>query len=136
MAYTTEEKAEVLEYYFNKIGDQKPDDLLFSYNSLTPRDPSSIRRQFYKTLDKANLKHITMHSLRHSFATTLIGCGASIKAVQSALGHSSATMTLDTYSHLMSSDLGDAASRADALLSNTNENLIFISQEAKSIKKK
>lgn len=93
------------------------------------------RKRFNQALDRAELKHVTMHSLIHSFATKLIGCGASIKAVQSALGHSSATMTLDTCSHLMISDLGDAALRADALLSNTNKNLIFMSQEIKSINK-
>lgn len=37
------------------------------------------------------------HSLRHYYATLLIHAGASVKTVQMALGHSTPTITLDTY---------------------------------------
>lgn len=39
------------------------------------------------------------HGLRHYFATLLIHAGASVKTVQLALGHSTATITLNTYAH-------------------------------------
>lgn len=39
----------------------------------------------------------TLHSMRHFFATTLIFNGAKVKAVQLACGHSSSSITLDTY---------------------------------------
>lgn len=42
----------------------------------------------------------TPHDLRHYYASLLIQSGASIKAVQARLGHSSAKVTLDTYGHL------------------------------------
>lgn len=127
--------AQTLEDHRDKLGPCCPDELLFSYNSLSPLDPSNVRKRFIASLNRANLKHVTMHSLRHSFATTLIGCGASIKAVQAALGHSSATMTLDVYSHLMSTDLGDAASRVDALLSDANGKLFHLSQSVQAVNK-
>jgi integrase len=38
-----------------------------------------------------------LHSLRHYFATLLIHSGASVKRVQLALGHSTPTITLNTY---------------------------------------
>jgi integrase len=38
-----------------------------------------------------------LHGLRHFFATSLIHAGASVKTVQVALGHSSPTVTLNTY---------------------------------------
>ena len=44
------------------------------------------------------------HDLRHHYASVLIGAGCSIRAVQDALGHSNASETLDTYSHLRPSD--------------------------------
>lgn len=48
---------------------------------------------------------LTFHSLRHYFASSLLSSGrCSIVAVQRALGHSSASITLDTYGHLMPSD--------------------------------
>jgi integrase len=40
------------------------------------------------------------HDLRHHYASLLIRHGESVKTVQARLGHSSATETLDTYSHL------------------------------------
>lgn len=45
-----------------------------------------------------------LHDLRHYFASLLIVQGASVKAVQHALGHASATETLNTYSHLWPDD--------------------------------
>jgi len=44
------------------------------------------------------------HACRRYFAFLLIAQGSSVKAVQSALGHSSAVQTLDTYSHLWPDD--------------------------------
>jgi integrase len=40
------------------------------------------------------------HDLRHYYAILLIRSGASVKTVQTLLGHSSVLETLDTYSHL------------------------------------
>jgi integrase len=42
----------------------------------------------------------TPHDLRHFYASTLIRPGASVKAIQVRLGHSSAKTTLDVYGHL------------------------------------
>lgn len=44
------------------------------------------------------------HATRHLFASILIDSGASIKAVQTPLGHSTPSVTLDVYSHLISSE--------------------------------
>ena len=43
----------------------------------------------------------TPHDLRHTFASTLLHAGCSVKELQERLGHASAKVTLDTYSHLM-----------------------------------
>ena len=47
---------------------------------------------------------LTFHALRHHYASSLISAGCSIVAVQRALGHSSASITLNIYGHLMPSD--------------------------------
>lgn len=44
------------------------------------------------------------HDLRHHYASSLLSAGCSIVAVQRALGHSSASISLDIYGHLMPSD--------------------------------
>jgi integrase len=44
------------------------------------------------------------HDLRHAFASMLIAAGCSVKAVQNALGHASASTTLDLYAHIWPGD--------------------------------
>jgi integrase len=41
-----------------------------------------------------------LHDLRHFYASGLIAAGCDVVTVQRALGHHSATVTLNTYSHL------------------------------------
>ena len=50
----------------------------------------------------------TFHSLRHTFASGLCNKREYPKVIQSLLGHSSITQTMDTYSHLMGG-MGDEA---------------------------
>jgi integrase len=50
------------------------------------------------------------HDLRHTYASALIQAGCSVKVVQARLGHTSASVTLDVYSHLWPDD--DDRSRA------------------------
>jgi site-specific recombinase XerD len=51
---------------------------------------------------------INFHRFRHSFASNLIRIGRSIKAVQMLMCHKNVTLTLNTYSHLLPSDLEEA----------------------------
>ena len=48
-----------------------------------------------------NVNTLSFHDLRHTYATYLLSKGIAIKYVQEQLGHSSAKITLDTYSHVM-----------------------------------
>jgi integrase len=48
----------------------------------------------------AGAEGLRLHDLRHVYASALIHAGESVKTVQRRLGHSSAAMTLDVYSHL------------------------------------
>lgn len=45
--------------------------------------------------------YTTLHGLRHTSATLLIAQGMDIKTVSSRLGHSSTTVTLNTYTHAL-----------------------------------
>lgn len=56
------------------------------------------------------------HALRHYFATLLVFSGASVKTVQMALGHSTPTVTLNTYVGLWPEQLERTRSLVDAAL--------------------
>ena len=76
---------------------------------VTDDDGRPIRRSKWghiwsRVAQKAGAPEVRFHDLRHYFASALISAGCSVKAVQSALGHASATETPDTYSHLWPSD--------------------------------
>jgi integrase len=80
-------------------------------------DPDNLRNRVWApALKKAELRRVTMHSLRHTFASLLIAQGESVKYVQRQLGHASATLTLDTYSHLFPAEKRTSAMRLEAQL--------------------
>jgi integrase len=56
------------------------------------------------------------HQLRHFYASLLIRAGESVKVVQSRLGHTSAKMTLDIYSHLWREEEEGTSAAVDCVL--------------------
>ena len=58
---------------------------------------------------------IRFHDLRHTAATILLIKGVHVKLVSEMLGHSTITLTLDTYSHVIPAMHGDAAAAMDAV---------------------
>ncbi len=67
-------------------------------------------------LTRAGLPSVRFHDLRHTYATPLLTKGVHPKIVSEMLGHSSVSITLDVYSHVIPG-LGDVATSAmeDAL---------------------
>ena len=66
-------------------------------------NPNYLLRVFKKLLNEASLPHMPFHDLRHSAATILLSMGVIIKVVQELLGHSTISITLGTYAHLLPS---------------------------------
>jgi integrase len=64
----------------------------------------------------AALAPIGLHEGRHTCASILIAAGVNVKALSSYLGHSSITITLDRYGHLMPGSEDEAVERVDAYL--------------------
>jgi integrase len=61
---------------------------------------NAVKRFFNPALEKAKLRHVSFHSLRHTNASMRIAAGQNIKYIQTQLGHASIKMTLDIYGHL------------------------------------
>ena len=86
-----------LNYSRNNIADFSGD-----YRRLTPR---SIQRLISKYAKLAGItKHVSPHTMRHSFATDLLMNGADIRSVQSMLGHSNISTT-QVYTHVTDAHL-------------------------------
>lgn len=66
-----------------------------------PMDPRNSLRAFKVATAAAGLPaKVTLHTLRHSAATTMLDDGIHLKAVSDMLGHASVQITGDTYSHV------------------------------------
>jgi len=65
-----------------------------------PMNPSAAYRRLKKLLGEAKLPDVTFHELRHTFATQAASSGIDPRTLASILGHTKASFTLDTYTHV------------------------------------
>ena len=68
-------------------------------NPLSPE--SLVRRQFLPALERAGVKRVRFHDLRHTNVALRIEQGQNIKYIQNQLGHASIQTTIDRYGHLL-----------------------------------
>ncbi|HWU23553.1 MAG TPA: site-specific integrase, partial [Nocardioides sp.] len=82
------------------LADRDPGDLVFpGIRNGQPLRVSTFRSTFTAAAVAIGVPDLHPHQLRHTAASLAIASGADVKVVQQMLGHSSATMTLDTYGH-------------------------------------
>lgn len=82
-------------------------------------EPRNLTRKFYSLVKAAGIPKTNLHALRHSLATRLLEMSISPKVVQEILGHSTITLTLDTYSHVMPELKKEAVDKLSSIF-NTN----------------
>lgn len=90
-------------------------DLVFCTEIGKPTEPTNLIRKFKSLIKQAGLKNVNFHALRHTYATRLLEVNEHPKVVQEILGHSSISMTLDTYSHVMPDVKKAAAAKINSL---------------------
>ena len=98
------------------LGDNYKDQDLVNCNKIgNPINPVSTYIEFKKISRSINLPEIKLHDLRHTFSTLFLENGGNIKTLQQILGHSSISVTMDTYSHVTDEMLDSAARNMDSM---------------------
>lgn len=77
-----------------------PGRFLFTGSTNQPIPPTTVHHWWMRLCQRAEVGRLTIHGLRHYFASGLIASGCDVVTVQRSLGHKSPSVTLDTYSHL------------------------------------
>jgi integrase len=81
-------------------------------------------RHFHKCLEKAGLRRIRFHDLRHTFASLLIQNGEPLAYIKDQLGHASIKMTVDVYGHLVPGSNRQAVNRLPTLSRKVHSKLL------------
>ncbi|MEX2206767.1 MAG: tyrosine-type recombinase/integrase [Myxococcota bacterium] len=93
-------------------------DLVFANEIGRALDDRNVAQRWLREgLKRAGLDpKLRLYDLRHTSATHLLALGVNIKAVSERLGHTSAKMTLDVYSHVLPGMQEEATARIEAAL--------------------
>lgn len=78
-------------------------------------NPSTFSNHINVIEDKAGIQHISVHGLRHTFATMLNAQGIDIARISAELGHSNITTTLNKYTHIFGNVSSSSRGIANAL---------------------
>ena len=90
-------------------------------NPEQPIHPAAAYRKLKVILKHAELPMLRFHDLRHTFATHAMKGGVDAKTLSGILGHTNASFTLDTYTHVTS----DMQKSASAVVGNMLKNMMI-----------
>lgn len=91
------------------------------YKPELPINPNTAYKRMKELLKIAELPSIRFHDLRHTFATHALTSGVDAKTLSRILGHTNASFTLDTYTHVTT----DMQKRASNIVGGFVNNLII-----------
>jgi integrase len=93
------------------------EDLVFCTTTGGRLDPGNVYESFHRQLKRAGLPKRRVHDLRHSAAIVALQVGVGLKEVSDMLGHSTISLTANTYCHVTPAMRDEAAERIAALFS-------------------
>ncbi|UCC40359.1 MAG: tyrosine-type recombinase/integrase, partial [Candidatus Aminicenantes bacterium] len=112
--------------------DFSEDDFVFARLDESLPDPRYLSKVFGRIVNRAGLKRIRLHDLRHTFASRLVERGVDLITVKELLGHSS-VKTTERYTHTHREEkkraVGTLVEKA-----NKAENLLTICTTAEELK--
>lgn len=97
----------------NKLDLFKDEGYVFTRDDGKPLCPTTFSFWLDKVLDKAELPHFTIHSLRYTNITLQILSGVPLVTVAGRAGHSRTSTTSDIYSHFVQTSDDGAAEKLE-----------------------
>ncbi len=97
--YLPDDLVTMLSQHLERTAPHGDDGYLFSLGGYV-YNRNSAGNQWRRVRTHVGMDEFTLHDLRHFYASGLIAAGCDVVTVQHALGHSSPSITLNTYSHL------------------------------------
>lgn len=99
-----------------KLGDawEDQDGRVFTNDFGAPRHPDSLTKWFTAFISRSGLPKVTVHSLRHTYASLMIFEGVNLVTVAHQLGHAQTSTTANIYSHVIASAEAMAADTFDS----------------------
>lgn len=93
----------------------KHTDYLIQNGFGQPMTPSALTTQIYRIEERAGLPQVSLHDLRHTFASMLNNANVDIAMISRELGHSSINITLGIYTHAFGNVAQSSRDIADRL---------------------
>ena len=93
----------------------KHTDYLIQNGFGQPMTPSALTSQIYRIEERAGLPHVSLHDLRHTFASMLNNANVDIAMISRELGHSNINVTLGIYTHAFGNVAQSSRDIADRL---------------------
>ncbi len=108
---------DALRRHMNRSRDSSEEALVFATKNGTPLSANNLRRRhLVPACDKAGIRRIGWHALRHTHSTLLHAQGTPLKYAQAQLGHSYMSTTLDIYTHIVTDGQRDAVNKLGDVL--------------------
>ena len=98
-------QAKLVDELREKAGDAwEANTLVFPTDKGKYHDLSGIRSSLGRVLQRASIEHISIHALRHTYATTALNAGVAAQNVARLLGHKDGATTLKFYAHYINTE--------------------------------
>jgi len=108
------ERQRYLDDKYNLAGDFVDSNCVIRQRNGEAYSPDSLTSKWNRFCKSNGLKHIRLHDLRHTCATTMASVGISPKVMQTRLGHADVCITINTYTHCLPSMNKEAGDKLDA----------------------
>jgi integrase len=96
--------------------DYENQDLVVAKENGEPIHPYTFSQAFERLIEKAGLRTIRLHDLRHTHATLALKAGVPVKVISERLGHESPAFTLKQYAHVIPGTQAEAAAQVANLV--------------------